>query len=184
MKSNHLYSCKFCKIQITFTFYSARCSKTLGESSAKFDGDAEKFSDLGFSSFPWITNVNQLFLWGIFFAVSKCYLTLISLMSNSWSSCHKDLVSTLLEVHSAEEWRALQQKWVKPEKMEAFYIAGSIRAVPQLEGLYSFCLSQCGQTLKCTMEVREKQTPSELPEVQFTDLVMQPHFWPPPPAFS
>lgn len=78
MKSNHLYSCKFCKIQIMFTFCSARCSKTLGESGVKFDGDAEKFRDLGFFLLPWIKNVKQLFLWGIFFAVSKCYLTLIS----------------------------------------------------------------------------------------------------------
>lgn len=177
MKSNHLYSCKFCKIQIMFTFHSARSSKTPGESSAKFDGDAEKFR-FGVFFLLWITNVKQLFLWGIFFAVSKCYVTLIS--CNSCPPCHKDLLFTLQGVPSAEEWEALHQKWEKPEKMEAFYVAGSIRAISQLEELYSSCLPQCGQMLKCTMEVRGKQNPSELSEFQFIDLLMQPHSWPPP----
>lgn len=170
MKSNHLYPCKFSKIQMMFAFHCARSSKTPGESSAKFAGDAEKFSDLGIFFLPQISNVRLLFLWGIFFAVSKCYLTLIS--CNSCPPCHKDLPFTLQEVPSAEEWKALQQKWEKPEKMKAFYIAGSIRAISQLEELHTFCLSQCGQMLKYTMEVRGKQTPSELSEVQFTEWVM------------
>lgn len=137
------------------------------------------FSDLGIFFVPWITSVKLLFLWGIFFAVSKNYLTLMS--CNFCPPCHKDLLFTLQEILSAEEWKALQQKWEKPEKMEAFYIAGSIRAVPG-KVIY-FCLSKCVQMLKYTMEVKGRQTLSKLSEVQFTDWVMQPHFWP-PPAFS
>lgn len=53
-------------------------------------------------------------------------------------------------------------------------IAGSIRAVP--ERIIYFCLSQCVQMLKYTMEVKGRQTLSKLSEVQFTDWVMQPHF--------
>lgn len=101
------------------------------------------FQWFGFFSLflPWITNVKLLFLWGIFFVVSKNYLTLSEISCNSCPHCHKDLPFTLQEVPCDEYWKTLQQKWEqrKPFQMDASYTAGSIRAISHLEALYTFC---------------------------------------------
>lgn len=101
------------------------------------------FSGLFFFSLfpPWITNVKLLFLWGIFFVVSKNYLTLSEISCNSCPHCHKDLPFTLQEVPCDEYWKTLQQTWEqrKPCQMDASYAAGSIRAISHLEALYTFC---------------------------------------------
>lgn len=77
------------------------------------------------------------------------------MICSSCPRCHKDLPFTLQEVPCDKDWKALQQKWEQPEKMEASYTAGSIRAISQLLNP-SVC--SCWST---PWKVRGKQTLSE-----------------------